>query len=203
MAVLVTSVIGPPWLGSHGDYSPTATATPSLKLLVPSGSLIRCQSVQVYYHHPAFGRVGRNYLVWPVLMLWVQSSLSFRRGPTPPQCPDIHFPQSDGSPVCIAISSFTVCLKVLLTILLLPRCNRSLGPGPLCRCCIPVAPDVCSRMSVLSRFLLQHLSLPGPSRPCPLRGAGMARRGIGLRTVPNFFRDPPSPCPFLRLSEAP
>jgi hypothetical protein len=38
-----------PWLDSHGDYSPTP---PSLKSLVPSGSLIRCQSVQVYHHHP-------------------------------------------------------------------------------------------------------------------------------------------------------
>jgi hypothetical protein len=32
-----------------GDYSPTATTVPSLRLLVPSTSLIRCQPVQVYY----------------------------------------------------------------------------------------------------------------------------------------------------------
>jgi hypothetical protein len=43
-----------PWLGSHSDYSATAPAAPSLKLLIPSGSLVRCLSVQVYYHHPFF-----------------------------------------------------------------------------------------------------------------------------------------------------
>jgi hypothetical protein len=41
-AVLVTSVLGltslRPHLGSHGDYSPTALAAPSLRLPVPSGS---------------------------------------------------------------------------------------------------------------------------------------------------------------------
>jgi hypothetical protein len=57
-AVFVTSVIGLtfllPWLGSHGDYSPIATAAPSLGPLVPSSSLIRCQSLQVYHHHLSF-----------------------------------------------------------------------------------------------------------------------------------------------------
>jgi hypothetical protein len=38
----------------HGVYSPTAPAAPSLRPLVPSGSLIGCQSVQVYHRHPAF-----------------------------------------------------------------------------------------------------------------------------------------------------
>jgi hypothetical protein len=55
-AVLVTSVIGltflPLWFGSHSDYSQTAPTAPSLRPLIPSGSLIRCQSVQVYNHHP-------------------------------------------------------------------------------------------------------------------------------------------------------
>jgi hypothetical protein len=37
---------------SRGDYSPTATTAPSLKLLVASSSLISCRPVQVYYHHP-------------------------------------------------------------------------------------------------------------------------------------------------------
>jgi hypothetical protein len=36
---------------SHGVYSPSASAAPSLRLLVLSGSLIGCQSVQVYHHH--------------------------------------------------------------------------------------------------------------------------------------------------------
>jgi hypothetical protein len=55
-----------PWLISHGDYSPTAPTAPSLRLLVPSGSLIGCQSLQVYHHHLAFPIrvVGQNYLEW-------------------------------------------------------------------------------------------------------------------------------------------
>jgi hypothetical protein len=99
------------WLTSHSDYSPTAPA-PSLRPLIPSSSFIGCQSAQVYYHQPPFLHhdtqqdannksffqlVWANYLQWPVLLhLWllpcVQSLLSFRNGPSPPQCPDIHFP---------------------------------------------------------------------------------------------------------------
>jgi hypothetical protein len=41
-----------PRLGSHGDYSPTIPAAPSLRPLVLSGSLIRCEPFQVYHHHP-------------------------------------------------------------------------------------------------------------------------------------------------------
>jgi hypothetical protein len=37
------------WLGSHGDYSPSA---PSLRPVIPSSSLIRCDPVQVYHHQP-------------------------------------------------------------------------------------------------------------------------------------------------------
>jgi hypothetical protein len=36
----------------RGDHSPTAISVPSLWALVPSSSLLRCQPVQVYYHHP-------------------------------------------------------------------------------------------------------------------------------------------------------
>jgi hypothetical protein len=35
-------------------YSPIAPVAPSLRPLDPCGSLIRCQSVQVYDHHPVF-----------------------------------------------------------------------------------------------------------------------------------------------------
>jgi hypothetical protein len=41
-----------PWLSSHGDYSPIALPAPSLRLLVLSGSLTRCELVQVYHHQP-------------------------------------------------------------------------------------------------------------------------------------------------------
>jgi hypothetical protein len=46
-AVLVTSVISPP-------------TAPSLRLLVPSGSMIRCQSVQLYHHHLPLVGVGKS-----------------------------------------------------------------------------------------------------------------------------------------------
>jgi hypothetical protein len=57
-AVLATSVIGLTFLPIAwlfcGVYFPTAPAAPSLRPLVPSGSLIVCQLIQVYHHHPAF-----------------------------------------------------------------------------------------------------------------------------------------------------
>jgi hypothetical protein len=37
---------------------PTAPAAPSLRPLVPSGSLLRYHSVQVYHHHPVFPTGG-------------------------------------------------------------------------------------------------------------------------------------------------
>jgi hypothetical protein len=59
------------WLGSHRDYSPTAHAAPSLRPLVASGPLIRCQWVHVYHHHPSFGRCGKMFRKWSVLLhLW-------------------------------------------------------------------------------------------------------------------------------------
>jgi hypothetical protein len=56
------------WLGfSCGDYSPTAPTAPSLRALVPSGSLIRYQSIQVHHYHPFFffsSGGGQNYPEW-------------------------------------------------------------------------------------------------------------------------------------------
>jgi hypothetical protein len=63
------------WLGSHGDYSPTA---PSLRLLILSG---QCSCINGSYS--------------------VCSLFSFRRGLSPPKCPDTHFRQSVGSPDCM------------------------------------------------------------------------------------------------------
>jgi hypothetical protein len=138
-----------------------------LKLLDPSGSLIRCQSVQVYHHPPFPVGAGRRFEsgdaplhLW--LLLCVQSLLLFQRGPTLPQCPDTHFLQSKGSPDCFAISSPTVRLKVLLSVLLFPRCIRSFTPQFLmlllhsghARCLFP---NVCP-----FQIPPVTLSLPGP-----------------------------------------
>jgi hypothetical protein len=38
------------WLGSHGDYSPTAPAAPSLILFVLCGYLVRSEPVQMYQY---------------------------------------------------------------------------------------------------------------------------------------------------------
>jgi hypothetical protein len=64
-----------PWLGSHGDESSTPPAAPSLRPLVPSRSLMRCEPVQVYHHQPrSMAPLGPVYhfiypvdhLVWPL-----------------------------------------------------------------------------------------------------------------------------------------
>jgi hypothetical protein len=49
-----------PWLGSHDDYFPTAPAAPSLRPLVPSSPMIRCELVQVYHHQPPLDSVGKS-----------------------------------------------------------------------------------------------------------------------------------------------
>jgi hypothetical protein len=58
------SHISPLWLSSHGDYSSTAPTARTLRLLIPSGSLIGCQSVQVFPHHASLpfgeGKSSRN-----------------------------------------------------------------------------------------------------------------------------------------------
>jgi hypothetical protein len=64
-----------PWLGSRAEYSPNASPPPSLRALVPSGSLTSCEPVQVYHHHP--------FSVWG-------------GGARPPRCLYTHFSQPNG-----------------------------------------------------------------------------------------------------------
>jgi hypothetical protein len=91
--------------------------------------------------------------------------------------------------VCFAISSSTVCLNVLLSVLLLPRRNRSFRP----RFLVPLLHTSCARRLCPFKFPLTTFSLSGPWRQCPLRGARMARQVIPLRAVADFVRDPPPP----------
>jgi hypothetical protein len=66
-AICDRSRLPSPWLGSHGDYSATAFSTPSLRSLILSGSLIRCELVKVYHCHLALVGAGKSS-EWPVLL---------------------------------------------------------------------------------------------------------------------------------------
>jgi hypothetical protein len=175
-----------------GDYSPTTPAAPFLRPLVPSTSLIRCQSVQVYYHHPCFGRRGQKFWERPMLLhlqlLPVCSLFICFRGGRP-----LHNVQSlifcssmENSTAHFATSSPKVFLTVLLNASCFLDVAAPLNLSPLFHCCLlsSVRP---------SGTPLATLSLHGPWRPCPLCGAGVARRVIiPLQAAANFFQDPPS-----------
>jgi hypothetical protein len=68
-----------------GGCSPTAPTAPSLRLLVPSSSLIRCEPVQVYHHHPRprvpLDPVYYEYIINPGdYFVWaLPGGLKFRR----------------------------------------------------------------------------------------------------------------------------
>jgi hypothetical protein len=58
--------LSPLWLSSPGDYTLTAPPVSSLRL-IPSGSMIRCELVQVYHHQP-WSRVPPDpvyYIIYP------------------------------------------------------------------------------------------------------------------------------------------
>jgi hypothetical protein len=85
----------------------------------------------------------------------------------------------------------------------LPHVIGLLGPGSLCRCCIPVPLNVSSWMSVLSRFLLKHCLclVPDDRDHCAVqeRQGGSSSVGGGqLLPGPTVVLGP-----FLRLSAMP
>jgi hypothetical protein len=180
-----------PWLGSHGDYSPTAPAAPSLRPLILRGSLIRCEPVKLYHHRLCSGAV------------LLTSLLSFRRGPTPPQYPVTFCNPVEDLTVRFSISSSTVFLKILSNILFFLRCSCNLAP----RSFSPLLHSVhvyCLLSSIHPLGSpLATSSLPGSWWQCPSCNAGMAQRVIHLRAMPNFFWDMQLPSPFLQLLAAP
>jgi hypothetical protein len=100
-----------PWLSSHGDYSPTAPVVHSLRQLIPSSSLMRCQVVQVYHHHPYFSRA---VLFTSLLLFWNM--------PTPTQYPVTHFSQPDGKHDCSLHNvRYSDLFKNLIKCLLAPQ----------------------------------------------------------------------------------
>jgi hypothetical protein len=107
-----------PWLCFHGDYSATATSTPSLRPLVPSGSLIRYEPVQMYQYHLC--------------------SFPFGWGPSPPRClyTLIFRSPMENSTVRFAISSPMICQGRHKMSPCSPDAAPVSGLGPLCNCCI-------------------------------------------------------------------
>jgi hypothetical protein len=148
-----------------------------LRPLVLSSSLIGCQSVQVYPHHPAFPLGGSkssessqcSYIsgFYPVC------SLFFRFGGGQPLHNVLTFifhSLIKVPTVFFTTSSSTVCLKVLLSVVLLPRCNRPFRPQFL----MPLLYSGCARhlfLNVFSRFLLQHCPFQVPDKcvPCTVQ----------------------------------
>lgn len=107
-----------PWLGFSWFFSPTAHTALSLRLHVPSGSLIDLVPVDPSVSPSSrFSNCCRqNYLGRPVLphlqlLLCVQSHFPFQRGPTPPQCPVLIFCNLLEIPItCFTIYSMTAFL---------------------------------------------------------------------------------------------
>jgi hypothetical protein len=156
--------------GLHGDYSPTGPAAPFLRPLILSGSLIRCESVQVYHHH---------LCSFPRAVLW--TSLRFRGGRP------LHSVQSVASrnpvedpTIRFLISSSMVFLKIQPDGLYFLRNSCHLAPR-LLKMLLHSGPF---RHTFLTICLLWM---------CPLCCAGTAWWVICRQVAASIFRDPPSP----------
>jgi hypothetical protein len=62
------SVIGLTFLPHGSVVTITLQLAPSLRPLVLSSSLLRCESVQVYYRHHPFGQCGQRFGEWSMLL---------------------------------------------------------------------------------------------------------------------------------------
>jgi hypothetical protein len=139
------AVLAASWfhLPSRGSVFPCCLlcnrpATPSLRLRIPSGSLIRCQSVHIYHHHPVFPisgaklpkMVGAPTSLAPTLC--AVSFFPFQRGLTLPQCPVTHFCiLTRNLTVCFTISCMRVCPHASYNVSVLLRCSSCLLLCPL------------------------------------------------------------------------
>jgi hypothetical protein len=157
------------WLSSHGDYSATAPAAPSSRPHSLSSSLIRCQLVQVYHHH--------HHHHHDYYFRGLQAEV-LRVGNTPVSlalklCAVSSFTWEVAGSFMMSLHLFsTVQWKTWLLASPSPvqwfvwgphkmsPCSPDTGAvsglGPLCHCCILVAPNISSQASVLSGFLVQH-----------------------------------------------
>jgi hypothetical protein len=177
-----------------GDFSPTAPTAPSLRALVPSGSLIRFPSIQVYHHHPKFffSNGGGNHPEWPVLpyfqlLLHARSLFPFRRGPDPSTVSNFwSFVTSWTSQLLASQTPWRSCwipscfVAAVSGLFLIPFLRSGFGWCPL--------PDV-----HLFEVLGTTSSLLCPWSPCPLRRATPAWRVILPQAATNFFHNPQFP----------
>jgi hypothetical protein len=117
------SLVSPssPWLISHGDYSASTPSVPFFRPLILSGSLIGCQSIQVYCHYLSFHIMThhRTETIRENLFFCLGDGQLFQNVLTL-----VFLILSEDPTVCFTISSPTVCLKVLLSVLLLPIHNQ-------------------------------------------------------------------------------
>jgi hypothetical protein len=181
------------------SLSPTAPAAPSLRQLIPSGSLIRCQLIHVY-HHPSF------LLVWTKLARVASA-------PTTPAltlCAVSSFILEGADPFtmswhsCFAarwktqlLTSWPPVPKSFWLSCWMPSCfldvDALLNLGPLFQCCVPGTSIVFSQPSILYGFLLQHCPTLVPD-DCVLCMVQEWNDWSSLcRQLANFFQDPPSP----------
>jgi hypothetical protein len=103
-------------------YSPTAPTAHSLKPLLQAGYVIRCESVQVYHHHLPVGaaksaQCTHMYGSYTVCHLF----FSFGGGRPLHNVQSLIFSLMDVPTICIVTSSSTVFLKILPSVVLLPR----------------------------------------------------------------------------------
>jgi hypothetical protein len=135
-----------------GVYTSTAS---SLRLLVPSGFLVRCKPIQIYHHHlaPVCGvrsSESSQCSMAPTLKLLVGSSfvltLIFRSLMEVPTARS----NSRVCPRVFRLPKYSSC------ILLRPLTLLPVALSFLRRSCFSVVPDVSSWTFVLSRLLLQH-----------------------------------------------
>jgi hypothetical protein len=194
----------------------TALAAPSLIPLVPSGSLINCQSVQVCHHYPSFP-IGAGKTSERGRCSYISSSYSvrspfFRFGggrPLHDASTPIFRISTEDPAANLTTTSAKVCLGASLTFLFMnvfffPRCSCCFG----LRFLMPLL-HFCSARCLISN--LGPLGLPHTksslARPfgclfstvgllcsCPLRRAGTVRRDSRPRRAAKFCREALSPC---------
>jgi hypothetical protein len=186
------------WLGYPGYTFSTCPIASSLRPVILSGSLIRCQLKSAIFPFSLFSFCGAKLLrvasapmshtrcLQPLLSLW--------KGLTPPQCPVIFHSLVTNLTIGLLISGsfFHVCLNILPDVPYFLRCScflalRTLIPFFLCRWRFRLASFFVLSIQPFGAPLVA-LSLPGLLLICSLFSAGMAWCVICLQVRANYAR---------------